>query len=788
MLTIDKGEADVSVRGRVLGLKRAVSSGEIFKRHPEFMKVLGYAANLVLGYAMAAAKLFGGCGPFGIGIVAQAGAGPGGVMCLLGASLGYLMVGGFDYGIKYVATCVLIFTAAFVFQGARFYNSSWFMPAVAAAITAVTGFLNSFDNARGVPPVVLMITEVTLAGSCAYFFKQALTREEIATETAELRHGVSVLILLACALMALSEIMIMDVISIGRLVAVLLVMTAAYKGGILAGSAAGAALGLAMDIAYGGAPYFTMAYAFSGLLAGVFSRHGRLIFLISYIMADAVAVLWTWSYGVRIEVLYEVFAASVIFIMLPSSLLSTIGGLLEQSRSGSGETGIRLYIARRVRRISEAFRELYETVHTTLERAGNDNDIATVFDRAADAVCVRCKNREDCWQVNYMDTLSVMNSATPAMMRRGRLVKEDLAEHFVEKCSSIYSFIAAVNGELRGLMYRRQFRSRLAENRTAAYSQYSDLAVIMESISDDLSKSPGPDPLAERRLLRFLRNMDIEADVSVFRDRSGRLRITIESGRLRNLLKEPDYLDKLSSVVGVRLCRPGVDDLANAKRLSLVEAEPLAVSVGIAAVKKKGEPVSGDRGTYFKTDQGVLCVILSDGMGSGHEAARESIATVRILENFLRSGVSPDTAMKILNSVLLLKNGEEWGYATVDLMCIDLFTGETSFYKYGAAPSYIKNGKLVRRVRGESLAAGLCAGECAAPDIIRMRLKPGNIALIASDGVITAENDKWLKALLSGWEGTDTKALAKEALQTAIREFGCEDDMTVLVVRVDARS
>ena len=67
--------------------------------------------------------------------------------------------------------------------------------------------------------------------------------------------------------------------------------------------------------------------------------------------------------------------------------------------------------------------------------------------------------------------------------------------------------------------------------------------------------------------------------------------------------------------------------------------------------------------------------------------------------------------MKILNSVMLLRNGDEWGYATVDLMCIDLFTGQTGFYKYGAAPSFIRTGKSVRRVKGISMAAGILAGE-----------------------------------------------------------------------------
>ena len=57
------------------------------------------------------------------------------------------------------------------------------------------------------------------------------------------------------------------------------------------------------------------------------------------------------------------------------------------------------------------------------------------------------------------------------------------------------------------------------------------------------------------------------------------------------------------------MCRPASFN-QNDTRLVLLEAEPLAVSVGVAAVKKEGEPVSGDRGTYFKTEQGVLCATL----------------------------------------------------------------------------------------------------------------------------------------------------------------------------------
>ena len=92
----------------------------------------------------------------------------------------------------------------------------------------------------------------------------------------------------------------------------------------------------------------------------------------------------------------------------------------------------------------------------------------------------------------------------------------------------------------------------------------------------------------------------------------------------------------------MRLCQPyelGEDSSS----LTLLEAEPLAVSVGIAALKKRGERVSGDRGTYFKTDSGVLCVILADGMGCGDEAAKDSGQVVDILE---KSGKKFDYPVK----------------------------------------------------------------------------------------------------------------------------------------------
>ncbi|MGI6029786.1 MAG: SpoIIE family protein phosphatase [Candidatus Heteroscillospira sp.] len=771
------------------GLLRA--GGEAVLRagtaRPWLKQAAGLGLNFLLGFAMAFVRVLGSCAPFGLGMVARAGGGVAGAGCLMGAVLGYVVSGGLDWSIHYVAAAVLIYTASFVFQTLPVYDSPWFMPLITAGVAAATGILAAFEIPGSVPAAVMLLTEVVLSGASAMFFSVALSDAERPSELLETRYEVCLVIFVSCLLMALSRLVIADAMSVGRVLALLLVMTASYKGGAVFGSAAGAAFGFAMDAAGGQTPFFTMAYAFSGMLAGILSKHGRLGFVLSFMAANLAAVMWSWGTAVRLDALFECFAASMLFVALPGEALDYVGSLMRQPRLGSGDTGLRRYTAARIERMSRAFRELFDTVHNTLECGANDGDISTAFDRAADAVCVSCANKDECWHRDYIDTLTVINDASPQMLERGRLETSDLAERFLKKCPNTGALVGAVNSELRGILYRRRFHSRISENRTAAYGQYLDVARILDGVSKDLGADCSADPLAERRLLRYLGGVDIDARVSVFRDSRGRLRAGIESAKCAKLISSPKYLDELSAVLGVRLCCDKDQDPSQG-RLELMEAEPLAVSVGIASMKKQGESVSGDRGTYFKTDEGVLCVILSDGMGSGPEAARDSIDTVHILESFLRSGVAPETAMKMLNSVVLLRSADYWGYATVDLMCVDLFTGETSFYKYGAAPSYVWSGKGVRRVRGESLAPGFGLGEAGEPDVVRLRLRAGSRALIISDGVLGDGDDRWLRELLSRENVPDARTLSRQAIQSAVKDHGSTDDMTVLVVYVQERA
>ena len=60
--------------------------------------------------------------------------------------------------------------------------------------------------------------------------------------------------------------------------------------------------------------------------------------------------------------------------------------------------------------------------------------------------------------------------------------------------------------------------------------------------------------------------------------------------------------------------------------------------IGAALRPKEGETVCGDTVVSFRTEGGLLCLLLADGMGSGEAARRESALTCRLLEQFLQAG------------------------------------------------------------------------------------------------------------------------------------------------------
>ena len=767
---------------------RRARSGEEWKRVVRsslLVRLAEGAMRFLLGFVLAGGEIFGGFAPFGVGLVASAGSGADGLMATFGAALGYLTLRGLTEGLRYAAACVLVFSVAFAFYDVGIYKKGWFMPFVSAGMTAVTGFVYLSD-ARWTPgQAVFFVTEILLAGASCYFYRLAFSpwKSKGEAELLDTRQAVSLLYLLGTLLISMGNLTFFGDLSMGRVLSVVLVLAAGHTGGLGYGAAAGVALGLGMDLAAGeGAPFYAMAYGFAGLLAGAGWKQGRLFGAITYVVANAVAVLWTWDVTPRVSGLYEVFMGSVLFLLLPQGWIKTLRGRLSQEEGQATAKRAAEYVGARLSATAGAFRQVRDSLRGAFpEQKLNDADPATVFDRAAERVCRRCALRGTCWEQDYVSTFNALNDALPIMMEKGKGEATDFPAWFPSRCLQFGSFLRVANEEVTALRYRRQYQSRLRESRGAVCRQYETMADILSEAAMEVSAELTPDPLRERKLRRHLAGLGLEGEAAAYYDGRGYLRAEV-TGRGTEVLTTEKELRRLSEVLGIPL-RLGEGER---DRVVLVQAEPLMALAGVAARRREGQTESGDTGTWFKREDGSMFVLLCDGMGSGEAAKRESALAVRLLEDFLRSGMESAAALRTVNSALALRNEETGAFTTVDLLRIDLYTGRGELCKLGAAPTYLRRKGTVSRISGAALPAGLAEGS-AGPDVTKIELGEGDCVLLVSDGISEAGEDQWLRDLVGKFDGGSPKDLAKAVMEESESRAGAADDRTAVVITLKKR-
>ena len=734
------------------------------------------AISFLLAAVLAGATLGEDCAPFGTALVGAAGAGLPGAGALIGACFGALSTLGFSQGLRRASAAILTFAVAFAFYDAVWFARPWIMPLVAGAVDVFTGAVVQSQLGWTPQDVVRLTLEGLLTAAATWGFRAALERREEPSPGS--RAGS---LLLVCALLtALAPLSLYRDISLGRILAGMAAMAAAWQGGPSAGAILGVAAGAALDLSGADVPRYAMAWGLAGLTCGLCRGRGRLAAGLTFCLTAGAAVLWSWELNQPLPILYETALALPLFLLLPRSALGWLGSRVTPGASAPSDPQARRLARQKLESTARAFRTLNESLQSAFRPPRNDNDVAAVFHRAAGRVCRNCRLCMTCWLQDYTATFGAMNDATPAMVERGRAEAGDFPPHFAHRCLYFPAYLGAVNEELTALFYRRQYNARVGENRAAVCRQYAQLSDLLGAAAAELSRELTPDPAGDRRLRQFLDHREGQVRGAVYRDSRGLVRVELEGPGCADLSR-PSRIGELSRLLALplRLEREGEGFL------SLLQQEPLMAVAGVAARRKTGETVSGDTGTYFKRADGKLYVLLCDGMGSGPEANRESSLATRLLEEFLQAGVEAKAALTTLSSALALRGEETGGFTTVDLLQVDLFSGECRLFKLGAAPTYIKKGGAVQRLTGSSLPAGLGEGDDLPMDQFSLKLEPGDTVLMVSDGVCGGGEDGWLQERLAQFDGSSPKELARTLLTEGPQDAA--DDRTALVIRMETR-
>lgn len=773
------------------GAERRAAAGKVWltklaaiAEKPQMMRAAEWIGRLAGGWLLSGAVIFGSYSPFAVGFAAVSGSGISGLAALIGVLIGSLLRGGADAAIKYSAAVLLVFTANAVLRGTEISASKWFAPLMASVMLACTGMIYVAHDGWQLQATVLCVMETVLAGASAYFYSAALAPAESTWQ--ERRRIICAAAVLCTLLISLSNILVLDLISVGRVLAVILVLVAACKGGPAAAAVAGIAFGTAMDAAAGSLPFFCASLGIAGVVSGMFAGSSRLVGAVAYIVANAAAVVWFGGGRLALAALYETFIASVAFVLLPEKLLVNLRESLSVRRNTYlGEEKAKAYARRKAELAAEAFAAAYKSLSALgVDKANKQENISTVFEAAADRKCTSCKERGRCHGSDYELTRTVQNDMTMRMQLRGELLPRDFPEYFKEKCCDIEGFCSVINDEYTQLLRRRERNRRAGESYELVCGRFNDISEVFTAFSEQLVPAGNAEREIEERMSMYMRGKGIDATAGVFRDGNGRLHIEVDGDGVAALKKMPDWTDRMAAVIGKPICEMESD--GSRRHTVLLEAEPLAVRIGVASLRRSGEEVSGDKGAYFKTDSGLLYVILSDGMGSGEGAAEDSGEVISMLEKFLRAGIGAESAMRLVGATMQIKNDRVLSSASVDLLCVNLFTGQADIFKFGAAPTFVKTPAGVSVHEGDSLSAGMRGDRENLPDHIATRLDAGSTAVIVSDGVTGGEDTEWLCLELEK-ETAPGREFARRVLEEAGKRTGCSDDMTVITVNVEKR-
>jgi stage II sporulation protein E len=542
--------------------------------------------------------------------------------------------------------------------------------------------------------------------------------------------------------------------------------------------------GLLMDMCSGRNPYYCMVYSLAGLCAGLCAKRGKISAVLAFVAGSGAVVLWTWETGMRIAILYELFAAAMLVLPLPASwgrvpVTALAAVPRDKSRFRDWER-VRAAAARRMEETARALRELYESLRdTSLPGYGTGEDPAVVFTRAAQRECICCELRETCWQADFQGTQNALNSAGGAMMERGRALAEDFPGHFRGRCIHFSVFLGIVNEEVVAYLLRRQVRGRLREGRAAISRQYEQMDRILRGAAAELSADITPDLPRQTKLQAFLRENGLPDNGAVYYDAGGTLRVETPFAAA---LQSAEARKKLEILLGTAL-RDG--EALGESALVFTREETFRARAGVAGRNRGGESVSGDAGTWFRREDGLLCILLCDGMGSGADARKESDLAVRLLKNFLKAGVEPETALLTVNAALAVRGAETGACTTVDLLTVELTGGQCAVYKFGAASSYLRKGRQIRAVENSAPPAGISSDETVRPDITRFHAEDGDWILLLSDGLVQGGGDGWLREEFLRYGGTSPGELSALLLQKSPAPE--EDDCTVIAVKIERR-
>ncbi|WP_245757935.1 stage II sporulation protein E [Alteribacillus iranensis] len=580
-----------------------------------------------------------------------------------------------------------------------------------------------------------------------------------------------------------------------------LVLLFAYTGGAALGASVGVIAGLVLSLASVANLYQMSLLAFAGLLGGLLKEGKKWGVSIGLLIGTALIALYgDGMSGINLT-LAESAVAIGLFLLTPRAITSFIEkyipGTPEYAREQQKHAQkVKELTATKVGQFSELFHTLSKSfVAKPLSGEPGGGYVSNqdeLLSQITEKTCQTCFRKETCWVKEFRKTYDGMDAMLYELEHEGK-IHSRTKNQWKKHCHYHKRMANVMEEVMKNEQAQRTLREQMDESRQLVADQLKGVSVIMEDFAREIQREQEAHYWQEEQIYEALHDAGLDiGHVDIYRLDEGNVEIEMsvpkEGGSdhaekiiapmLSDILKEHIITEK----------EEGYDNISEYSNFKFVSARDFVVDTGLASVAKGGGFISGDSHAAIDIGTGKFAIAISDGMGSGEKAHRESSSALQILQTILSSGMDESTAIRSVNSILSLRSSEET-FSTLDLAMVDLKDASSKFIKIGSVPSFIKRGGKMKQIEASNLPIGMM--EHAEIEMIEEQLQDGDMLVMISDGILEIpgpiENtEMWVKRMIAQIDTNDPQELADLLLERVMRMSHGEihDDMTIMAAKI----
>ncbi|MCL2573372.1 MAG: stage II sporulation protein E [Defluviitaleaceae bacterium] len=702
-----------------------------------------------------------------------------------------------EFSMKYLLTIILLCLANLFLSMRPKMAASVLQASVVAIVAVISGFALIFIRGQGMYYFAINLLEAALIFALAIVISKGIScvaprakRKPLSNE--EL---IAVAVLVGILAVGTSDVHIWQ-LSFRYFFAMIIVLLSAQSGGAAIGAASGILLGFLLNLTGFEYIYFAVLLAVCGFAAGSVRKYNKLFQILAFVLAGVACILYFDISLLTTSLLFSSIAAATSFYFLPTNLLLNIHASVNPATQDTNDYihTLKNRIVDRVHDFASGYGKLSSMfeIRSVVQPKSIALKTSDFSESMKNDFCLKCHRHNTCWKEKSEKMKAHVAQLVAKSEKLGKIDIEDAPLDLSATCIAPVDFVRSLWAQISRSHFEKDLEVRLTETRALVAQQFQELSIVMYEFADELDTTLNSRKESENRIISELQKQGIEVEnVIVIENKRGKYEISLSAKRKSDIRQTRDISMALSRVTGRDMSLVGERFDGRVVHMEFFEKHKFYVHSGVAKASKGTTSESGDSFSLIQLKDGRCLAALSDGMGSGKKAKEESEIAIELLEELMERGFEREITMRLINSALLMKSGEE-SFSTLDICLLDMGTGLAEFVKVGAAASYLMRAGEVSAIGSWTLPVGIL--ESIDIDVQKKQLGHGDIVVMMTDGVAdslkgVAAKRPWIENLLTRLRTGNPQDIAEKVISAAKDNYGDEvgDDMTVMVLRISER-